>query len=223
MVSPSKVPYQTNAPGESRVLDYLENAVKGPGSLFDGIGFTFHPSNPTAERHRHVKEENRLGGDQSASTLPPNASVRERLSHHLQGRGSQGDELRRRRAYSPGDFTVTATWVRDARREARDAADEFYRFLRRGTSPNRVMARHATLTGWRNRAKSENAKNGAKFKAVYEGGGGLQDGGSGRDQSLASLTFYRTRHDRVAGAQGASGEKGQTSYLPPCIPSSMPQ
>lgn len=91
---------------------------------------------------------------------------------------------------------MTGDVVREtAIREAQDAADEFYGFLRRNDKePTERRPSTPTLTDAEVVRLAEGARNGAEFSAVYQGGGEFKSG-SERDMSLASRIAFWTQDE----------------------------
>jgi hypothetical protein len=97
-------------------------------------------------------------------------------------------------------------------REAQDAADEFYKFLRRDDDVPRARpaATSPSLTDAEVVRLAENAKNGDEFSAVYRGGGQFKSA-SERDLSLASRLAFWTQDEaqieRIMRGSGCVREK----------------
>src|SRR5215216_7267189 len=115
--------------------------------------------------------------------------------------------------YSSGRFfTMTGDVVRDAPiREAQDAANEFYRYLRRGdNAPTERAPTTPALTDAEVVRLAENARNGAEFSVVYRGGGQFKSA-SERDLSLASRLAFWTQDEaqieRIMRGSGCVREK----------------
>jgi len=215
----TKVLYQTNhrradstAPSTWTTFEDAVEAFEHDDS-FDGVGFVFHPDNPycgadiddvTEDEAQHWIE--RFDSYTERSPLGNGFHI---ICKAKVPKGTNRDEGE---LYSSGRFfTMTGNVVRDAPvREAQEAADEFYRFLRRGDQESTPAASVSTLTDAEVVRLAENAKNGAEFSVVYRGGGQFKSG-SERDLSLASrLAFWtqdETQIERIMLGSGCVREK----------------
>ena len=216
---PTKVLYQTNhrradstAPSTWTTFEDAVEAFEHD-DFFDGVGFVFHPDNPycgadiddvTEDEARHWIEQ-----FDSYTELSPSGNGFHIICKAKVPKGTNRDEGE---LYSSGRFfTMTGNVVRDAPvREAQEAADEFYRFLRRSDQEPTPAASVSTLTDAEVVRLAENAKNGAEFSVVYRGGGQFKSG-SERDLSLASrLAFWtqdETQIERIMLGSGCVREK----------------
>jgi AAA domain len=180
---------------------------------FDGIGFVFHPDNPycgadiddvTEDEARHWIEQ-----FNSYTERSPSGNGFHIICKAEVPKGTNRDEGE---LYSSGRFfTMTGDVVRDAPvREAQDAADKFYRFLRRSDQESTPRLSASRLTDAEVVRLAENAKNGAEFSVVYRGGGQFKSG-SERDLSLASRLAFWTRDEaqieRIMRGSGCIREK----------------
>ncbi len=217
---PTKVLYQVNhrradstAP---RTWTTFEGAVEAfeQDDFFDGIGFVFHPDNPYcgADIDDVTEEQARRWIDRfdSYTESSPSGNGFHIICKAEVPKGTNRDEGE---LYSSGRFfTMTGNVVRDAPvREAQDAADEFYRFLRRDDQePAPPPAPASTLTDAEVVRLAENAKNGAEFSIVYRGGGQFKSD-SERDLSLASRLAFWTQDEaqieRIMRGSGCGREK----------------
>ena len=180
---------------------------------FDGIGFVFHPDNPYcgADIDDVTEDEARRWIEQfnSYTERSPSGNGFHIICKADVPKGTNRDEGE---LYSSGRFfTMTGDVVRDAPvREAQDAADEFYRFLRRGDQESTPTPPVSTLTDAEVVRLAENAKNGAEFSVVYRGGGQFKSG-SERDLSLASRLAFWTQDEaqieRIMRGSGCIREK----------------
>jgi hypothetical protein len=217
----TKVLYQTNhrradstAPS---TWTTFENAVKAfeQDDFFDGVGFVFHQDNPYcgADIDDVTEEQARRWIDRFDSYTERSPSGN---GFHIICKANvpKGTNRTEGELYSFGRFfTMTGDVVRGAPvREAQDAADEFYKFLRRHDQDlaERVSATTSTLTDAEVVRLAESAKNGAEFSVVYQGGGQFKSG-SERDMSLASrLAFWtqeETQIERIMRGSGCVREK----------------
>src|SRR5215203_4912374 len=217
---PTKVLYQAHhrradstAPSTWTTFEDAVEAFKHD-DFFDGVGFVFHPDNPycgadiddvTEDEARHWIEQ-----FDSYTELSPSGS-----GFHIicKAKVPKGTNRAEGELYSSGRFfTMTGDVVRDAPiREAQDAADEFYKFLRRGEEESAAPgASVSALTDAEVVRLAENAKNGAEFSVVYRGGGQFKSS-SERDLSLASrLAFWtqdETQIERIMLGSGCVREK----------------
>lgn len=165
---------------------------------FDGIGFVFRPDNPYcgADIDDATEEEARrwLERFDSYAERSPSGNGLHIICKAEVPKGTNRDEGE---LYSSGRFfTVTGDVVREtAIREAQDAADEFYGFLRRNDKePTERRPSTPTLTDAEVVRLAEGARNGAEFSAVYQGGGEFKSG-SERDMSLASRIAFWTQDE----------------------------
>jgi hypothetical protein len=218
---PTKILYQSNGSRasstdratwttfEKALQAYKENGV------FDGLGFVFHPDNPYcgADLDDVTEEEARRWIDRFDSYTERSPSGN---GFHIICKAElpQGTNRGEGELYSSGRFfTMTGDVVRDVPiREAQDAAEEFYRFLRRGDSPPREQEPPTTptLTDAEVVRLAENAKNGDEFSIVYRGGGQFKSA-SERDMSLASRLAFWTQDEaqieRIMRGSGCAREK----------------
>src|SRR5918995_1725689 len=179
----------------------FEDAVEAfeHDDFFDGVGFVFHPDNPYcgADIDDVTEEQARRWIDLFNSYTERSPSGK---GFHIicKAEVPKGTNREEGELYSSGRFfTMTGDVVRDVPiREAQDAADEFYRFLRRGDSPPREQAPPTTptLTDAEVVRLAENAKNGDEFSIVYRGGGQFKSD-SERDMSLASRLAFWTQDE----------------------------
>jgi len=219
---PTKVLYQANhrradstAPATWTTFEDAVEAVE-QDDFFDGIGFVFHPDNPYcgADIDDVTEEQARRWIDRfdSYTERSPSGNGFHIICKAEVSKGTNRDEGE---LYSSGRFfTMTGDVVRDTPvREAQDAADEFYKFLRRGDQESAPLAKPAsvsTLTDAEVMRLVENAKNGAEFSVVYRGGGQFKSG-SERDLSLASRLAFWTQDEaqieRIMRGSGCVREK----------------
>src|SRR5918993_145013 len=195
----------------------FEDAVEAfeQDDFFDGVGFVFHPDNPYcgADIDDVTEEEARrwIGRFDSYTERSPSGN-----GFHIICKAElpQGTNRAEGELYSSGRFfTMTGDVVRDVPiREAQDAAEEFYKFLRRGDNPPREQAPPTTptLTDAEVVRLAENAKNGDEFRIVYRGGGQFKSD-SERDMSLASRLAFWTQDEvqieRIMRGSGCAREK----------------
>jgi hypothetical protein len=181
---------------------------------FDGIGFVFHPGNPYcgADIDDVTEDEARRWIERFDSYTERSPSGG---GFHIICRAEvpKGTNRAEGELYSSGRFfTMTGDVVRDAPiREAQDAADEFYSYLRRGDSaPTERAVSTPTLTDAEVVRLAENARNGAEFSVVYRGGGQFKSA-SERDLSLASRLAFWTQDqmqiERIMRGSGCAREK----------------
>jgi hypothetical protein len=217
----TKVLYQTNhrradstAPS---TWTTFENAVKAfeQNDFFDGVGFVFHQDNPYcgADIDDVTEEQAQRWIDRFNSYTERSPSGN---GFHIicKAKVPKGTNRTEGELYSSGRFfTMTGDVVRGAPvREAQDAADEFYKFLRRHDQDlaERVSATTSALTDAEVVRLAESAKNGAEFSVVYRGGGQFKSG-SERDMSLASrLAFWtqdETQIERIMRGSGCVRDK----------------
>jgi hypothetical protein len=182
--------------------------------FFDGIGFVFHQDNPYcgADIDDVTEEQARRWIDRFDSYTERSPSGN---GFHIICRAEvpKGTNRSEGELYSSGRFfTMTGDVVRSAPvQEAQEAADEFYRFLRRDDQESAPLAAPAsTLTDAEVVRLAENAKNGAEFSVVYRGGGQFKSG-SERDLSLASRLAFWTQDEaqieRIMRGSGCTREK----------------
>ena len=167
--------------------------------FFDGIGFVLHEGNPYCGADLDDVTE-----EQASRWINQFDSYTERSpsgnGFHIicKAEVPKGTNRVEGELYSSGRFfTMTGDVVRDTHvREAQDAADEFYKFLRRGDDLPREQAPSTspTLTDGEVISLAENAKHGADFKAVYQGGGQFKSP-SERDLSLANRLAFWTQDE----------------------------
>src|SRR5215217_6252301 len=200
-------------PATWTTFDTVIEAFERDG-FFDGIGFVFHSESPYAgvdiddvtqeQARRWIERFN------SYTELSPSGN-----GFHIicKAEVPKGTNRAEGELYSSGRFfTMTGDVVHDVPiREAQDAADEFYRFLRRNdASPKERAAAAPALTDAEVVRVAENAKNGAEFSVVYRGGGQFKSG-SERDLSLASRVAFWTQDEaqieRIMRGSGCAREK----------------
>src|SRR5215217_6701886 len=182
--------------------------------FFDGIGFVFRPDDPYCGADIDDVSE-----DEARRWIERFDSYTERSpsgnGFHIicKAEVPKGTNRTEGELYSSGRFfTMTGDVVRDTSiREAQGAADEFYKFLRRGEQESAPPAASAsTLTDAEVVRLAENAKNGAEFSVVYRGGGPFKSG-SERDLSLASRLAFWTQDEvqieRIMRGSGCVREK----------------
>jgi len=183
--------------------------------FFDGIGFVFHEGNPYA------------GADLDDATEDSEAAQEwiDRFGSYVErspsGNGlhiiakaklPQGTNRRGRgELYSSGRFfTMTGDTVRDAPiRDAQDAAEEYYAYLRANDQkpPERAPTSFdgPDLEDAEVLRLLENARNGHEFATIYAGLGDYPSG-SERDLSLANrVAFYTQDEDQVERIMRGSG------------------
>jgi hypothetical protein len=191
--------------------DVVEAYTRGG---FDGIGFVFHPDNPycAADIDDVTEEAARrwIGRFDSYTERSPSGNGFHIICKAEVPKGTNRSEGE---LYSSGRFfTMTGDVVRDAPiREAQDAADEFYSYLRRGDNvPTERGTSTPTLTDAEVVRLAENARNGAEFSIVYRGGGQFKSD-SERDLSLASRLAFWTQDEaqieRIMRGSGCTREK----------------
>jgi putative DNA primase/helicase len=183
--------------------------------FFDGIGFVFHSESPYAGADIDDVTE-----DQARRWIDRFDSYTERSpsgnGFHIicKAEVPKGTNRAEGELYSSGRFfTMTGDVVCDAPvREAQDAADEFYKFLRRDDEPpkERTVQTSSILTDAEVVRLAENAKHGDEFSAIYRGGGQFKSG-SERDLSLASRIAFWTQDEnqieRIMRGSGCVREK----------------
>jgi hypothetical protein len=184
-------------------------------SFFDGVGFVFDKDSPYAGA-----DLDDINEDQAGEWLDRFDSYAERSpsgnGFHIicKAEVSKGTNRRDGELYSSGRFfTMTGDVVRDRPvRDAQDAADEFYSFLRRGDQEpvERVETSSPALTDAEIVRLAEDAKNGGEFSLVYRGGGQFKSD-SERDLSLASRLAFWTQDesqiDRIMRGSGCVRDK----------------
>ena len=181
---------------------------------FDGIGLVFHPENPYCgadiDDVTEIEAQHWIDRFDSYTECSPSGN-----GFHIicQAEVPKGTNRSEGELYSSGRFfTMTGDIVRDAPiREAQDAADEFYRFLRRGDgAPAERSASTPALTDAAVVRLAENAKHGDTFSAIYRGSGHFKSG-SERDLSLASRLVFWTQDEaqieRIMRGSGCVREK----------------
>jgi hypothetical protein len=198
-----------------RTWTSFEEAVEAfeHDDFFDGIGFVFHPDNPYcgADIDDVTEDEARRWIERfdSYTEHSPSGNGFHIICKAEVPKGTNRDEGE---LYSSGRFfTMTGEVVRDAPiRDAQDAADEFFKFLRRRDQESAPAASVSTLTDAEVVRLAENAKNGAEFNVVYRGGGQFKSG-SERDLSLASRLAFWTQDEaqieRIMLGSGCAREK----------------
>src|SRR5215204_707822 len=219
----TKVPYQTNRRQASNTnastwttFDATLETLKG-GNYFDGVGFVFSPEDPYCggDIDKVTEEEAQPWIDRfdSYTESSPSGEGFHIICKAKVPKGTKRDEGE---LYSSGRFfTMTGDVVRNKPiREAQDAAEEFYAFLRRHESePSEAEERSATtppMTDAEVVRLAENAKNGHDFSIVYRGGGVFKSD-SERDLSLASRLAFWTQDEaqieRIMRGSGCAREK----------------
>jgi hypothetical protein len=217
---PTKVLYQASrrraSSTDSATWTTFEQAVEAfEKHDFDGVGFVFHPGNPYAgadiddvtedEAQKWIEKFN------SYAERSPSGNGFHIICKAEVTKGTNRDEGE---LYSSGRFfTMTGDVVRDLPvRDAQDAADEFYSFLRRGEQ-EQVETRASTspdLTDAEVVRLAEDARNGSEFQVVYRGGGQFKSD-SERDLSLASRLAFWTQDesqiDRIMRGSGCVRDK----------------
>lgn len=218
---PTKAPYQANhrraKSTDPNTWTTFENAVEAfeNDDFFDGVGFVFHPDNPYcgADIDDVTEDQARRWIDRfdSYTERSPSGNGFHIICKAVVPKGTNRDEGE---LYSSGRFfTMTGHVVREAPvREAQGAAEEFYKFLRRGDEEptERTSTGRSTLTDAEVVRLAENAKNGDEFSLVYRGGGQFKSG-SERDLSLASRLAFWTQDaaqiERIMRGSGCVREK----------------
>ncbi len=197
-------------------------------AFFDGIGFVFHEGNPYAgadlDDATEDSEEAREWLDRfdSYAEISPSGNG---LHIIVKAELPQGTNRRGRgELYSSGRFfTMTGDTVRGVPiRDAQDAAEEYYAYLRENDQkpPERAPTSFDSpdLEDAEVLRLLENARNGREFATIYAGLGDYPSG-SERDLSLANrIAFYSQDEDQVERIMRGSGcvrEKWDThrSYL----------
>jgi hypothetical protein len=183
--------------------------------FFDGIGFVFRPDDPYcgADIDDVTEEQARRWIDLFNSYTERSPSGN---GFHIicKAEVPKGTNRAEGELYSSGRFfTMTGDVVRSRPvREAQDAADEFYKFLRRDDEPPAERAAHTSpvLTDAEVVRLAENARHGDEFSAIYRGGGQFKSG-SERDMSLASRIAFWTQDEaqieRIMRGSGCVREK----------------
>jgi putative DNA primase/helicase len=201
-------------PGTWTTFDAVVEAFERDG-FFDGIGFVFHSQSPFAGADiDDVTEEQArrwIERFDSYTERSPSGNGFHIICKATVPRGTNRAEGE---LYSSGRFfTMTGDLVRDAPvREAQDAANEFYKFLRRDDEPptERSEQNSPILTDAEVVRLAENAKHGDEFSAIYRGGGQFKSG-SERDLSLASRIAFWTQDEaqieRIMRGSGCVREK----------------
>jgi hypothetical protein len=218
---PTKFPYQADhrqaSSTDATTWTTFEAAVEAfeQDGFFDGIGFVFRPESPYAgaDIDDVTEEQARRWIDRFGSYTERSPSGN---GFHIICKAElpKGTNRAEGELYSSGRFfTMTGDVVRDAPiRDAQDAADEFYEFLRRDDEPpaERTGQGSAILTDAEVVRLAENAKHGGEFSAVYRGGGQFKSG-SERDLSLASRLAFWTQDapqvERIMRGSGCVREK----------------
>src|SRR5215216_5641588 len=200
-----------------RTWTSFEEAVEAfeHDDFFDGIGFVFHPDNPYcgADIDDVSEDEARRWIERfdSYTERSPSGNGFHIICKAKVPKGTNRDEGE---LYSSSRFfTMTGDVVRDVPvRETQDAADEFYKFLRRDDEPPKERAAQTSsiLTDAEVVRLAENAKHGDEFSAIYRGGGQFKSG-SERDLSLASRIAFWTQDEaqieRIMRGSGCAREK----------------
>jgi hypothetical protein len=217
---PTKILYQANrrradstAPATWTTFEKALEAFE-QDDFFDGVGFVFHPDNPYcgADIDDVTEEQARRWIDRFDSYTERSPSGN---GFHIicKAEVPKGTNRAEGELYSSGRFfTMTGDVVRDAPvREAQDAANEFYGFLRRHDQDSTPPAMSASpLTDAEVVRLAESAKNGAEFSIVYRGGGQFKSN-SERDLSLASRLAFWTQDEvqieRIMRGSGCAREK----------------
>src|SRR5215204_5018225 len=221
----TKVPYQTNRRQASNTnastwttFDATLETLKG-GNYFDGVGFVFSPEDPYCggDIDKVTEEEAQPWIDRfdSYTESSPSGEGFHIICKAKVPKGTKRDEGE---LYSSGRFfTMTGDVVRNKPiREAQDAAEEFYAFLRRhedeanGSGEGTREATSPPMTDAEVVRLAQNAKNGHDFGEVYRGGGGFKSD-SERDLSLASRLAFWTQDEgqieRIMRGSGCAREK----------------
>jgi len=181
---------------------------------FDGIGFVFHPENPYCGADiDNVTEDEARGWIERFDSYTERSPLGNGFHIICKAEVPKGTNRDEGELYSSGRFfTMTGDVVRDAPiREAQDAANEFYRYLRRGdNAPTERAPTTPALTDAEVVRLAENARNGAEFSVVYRGGGQFKSA-SERDLSLASRLAFWTQDEaqieRIMRGSGCVREK----------------
>src|SRR5215218_4868598 len=180
---------------------------------FDGIGFVFHPENPYCGADiDNVTEDEARGWIERFDSYTERSPLGNGFHIICKAEVPKGTNRDEGELYSSGRFfTMTGEVVRNAPiRDAQDAADEFFKCLRRRDQESAPAASVSTLTDAEVVRLAENAKNGAEFNVVYRGGGQFKSG-SERDLSLASRLAFWTQDEvqieRIMRGSGCVREK----------------
>ena len=214
----TKEPYQANRQraktNDPQTWTTFERAVEAyeQDDFFDGIGFVFHDENPYAG-----VEKDGVTEDQAREWMDRFDSYTERspsgngLHIIIKAELLEGTKRNEGELYSSGRFfTMTGDVVRDAPvREAQDAADEYYVYLRKDDQEpaERAAARFGSpdLEDAEVLRLLNNATNGAEFREVYAGRGDFPSP-SERDLSLASrIAFYTQDEGQIERIMRGSG------------------
>src|SRR5215210_1867442 len=202
---PTKVLYQAShrradstAPSTWTTFEEAVEAFE-QNDFFDGVGFVFHPDSPYcgADIDDVTEEQARRWIDLFDSYTERSPSGN---GFHIicKAEVPKGTNRTEGELYSSGRFfTMTGDVVRSRPvREAQDAADEFYKFLRRDdeTPAERAAQTSSILTDAEVVRLAENARHGDEFSAIYRGGGQFKSG-SERDLSLASRIAFWTQDE----------------------------
>src|SRR5215211_5375233 len=183
--------------------------------FFDGIGFVFHPDSPYAGADiDDVTEEQARRWIERFDSYTERSPSGNGLHIICKAEVPKGTNRAEGELYSSGRFfTMTGDVVRKRPvREAQDAADEFYKFLRRDDEPpaERTSQPSPILTDAEVVRLAENARHGDEFSAIYRGGGQFKSG-SERDLSLASRIAFWTQDEaqieRIMRGSGCVREK----------------
>jgi putative DNA primase/helicase len=220
---PTKVPYQTSRkPADSTEPDTwttFEATLEtlNGGNHFDGVGFVFSPEDPycggDVDKATEVEARPWIERFDSYTESSPSGEGFHIICKAKVLKGTNRDEGE---LYSSGRFfTMTGDVVRDKPiREAQDAADEFYAYLRRHESSEATGEERTTSSPPMTDAEvvrlAESATNGHDFGAVYRGGGDFKSD-SERDMSLASRLAFWTQDEaqieRIMRGSGCAREK----------------
>ncbi len=182
-------------------------------AFFDGIGFVFHEGNPYAGADLDDTTEDSarewLDRFDSYAEISPSGNG---LHIIVKAELPQGTNRRGRgELYSSGRFfTMTGDTVRGVPiRDAQDAAEEYYAYLRENDQkpPERAPTSFdsSDLSDAEVLRLLENARNGREFATIYAGLGDYPSG-SERDLSLANrIAFYSQDEDQVERIMRGSG------------------
>jgi putative DNA primase/helicase len=218
---PTKVLYQTNrrqaSSTRASTWTTFEEALDtlAQDDFFDGIGFVFHKTNPYCGADiDHVTEEQAQSWIKRFNSYAERSPSGEGFHIICKAEVPRGTKRDEGELYSSGRFfTVTGDVVHDAPvREAQDAADEFYGFLRRHDFEPKEERQTTTppMTDAEVVRLAESAKNGHEFGVIY-GGGGDFGSDSERDSSLAwRLAFWtqdEAQIERIMRGSGCAREK----------------
>jgi hypothetical protein len=217
----TKVPYQVNrkhaSSDDTDTCTTFEQAKSAyqQDDFFDGIGFVFHPNNlycgADLDDITEEQAERWIRRFDSYTEGSPSGKGIHIICKAKVPKGTNRDEGE---IYSSGRFfTMTGDVIRNVPvRDAQDAADEFHVFLRQEDPPQREHhpSMRPRLTDADIVHRAEKAKNGAKFKMVYEGGGAFKSP-SERDLSLAGHLAFWTQHpeqiERIMRGSGCARDK----------------